>query len=53
MLDASKTLPGRSEAMKLKNEHFVLKNPILPPFPDNMERAIVGTGCFWGTAKPS
>eukprot|EP00730_Choanoeca_flexa_P004469 TRINITY_DN11704_c0_g3_i1.p2 TRINITY_DN11704_c0_g3~~TRINITY_DN11704_c0_g3_i1.p2 ORF type:complete len:290 (+),score=69.53 TRINITY_DN11704_c0_g3_i1:3223-4092(+) len=44
-------LPGRQDAMKLKNEHFVLKNPLLPPFPDGFERAIVGTGCFWGTER--
>eukprot|EP00045_Choanoeca_perplexa_P002225 m.23506 g.23506 ORF g.23506 m.23506 type:complete len:294 (-) comp11393_c0_seq1:69-950(-) len=51
MLDPSQTLPGRAEAMKLKNEHYVLKNPILPPFPDNTERVIVGTGCFWGSER--
>lgn len=44
----SDALPGRAEAMKITNEHFVLKNPVLPPFPENTESAVFGTGCFWG-----
>jgi peptide-methionine (S)-S-oxide reductase len=31
--------------------HEVLKNPITPPFPDGLEQAVVGMGCFWGAEK--
>jgi peptide-methionine (S)-S-oxide reductase len=31
--------------------HDVLKTPLLPPFPDGLEQAIVGMGCFWGAER--
>ncbi len=44
-------LPGRSEAMRVGKEHFVNKNTILPPFPDGLEMAMFGLGCFWGAER--
>jgi peptide-methionine (S)-S-oxide reductase len=29
----------------------VLGTPIAPPFPDGLEQAIVGLGCFWGAER--
>ena len=46
-----KALPGRTEPLPLTNQHFVLKNPLKPPYPDNSEFVIVGMGCFWGAEK--
>jgi peptide-methionine (S)-S-oxide reductase len=33
------------------NEHFVNHNRIEPPFPDGLEYAMFGMGCFWGAEK--
>ncbi len=31
--------------------HFVNGNPIRPPFPDGLEQAVFGLGCFWGAER--
>lgn len=37
--------------MPVENRHFVNGNPIKPPFPDGVEQALFGMGCFWGAEK--
>lgn len=44
-------LPGRDEQMPLKGSHYVNGNPLRPPFPEEMELAIFGMGCFWGAER--
>eukprot|EP00667_Euglena_gracilis_P010414 EG_transcript_10588 len=44
-------LPGRGTPMQLRNQHFVLKTPIQPPFPAGLQTVVLGTGCFWGSEK--
>lgn len=44
-------LPGRDEAMTVKNSHFVNRHPIQPPFPEHLQQVIFGLGCFWGAEK--
>jgi peptide-methionine (S)-S-oxide reductase len=44
-------LPGRSAAMPVPERHFVSGNRIVPPFPDGLERAVFGLGCFWGAER--
>ena len=44
-------LPGRQEKMPVPITHFVNKNLLSPPFPDNMEAAMFGMGCFWGVER--
>ncbi|XP_010212795.1 PREDICTED: mitochondrial peptide methionine sulfoxide reductase-like [Tinamus guttatus] len=39
-------LPPRRKAT-----HAVSGNPTLPPFPDGMQVAIFGMGCFWGAEQ--
>ena len=51
MVAPDKALPGRDEAMPVPGQHEVLGNPIAPPFPDGLEQAIVGMGCFWGAER--
>jgi peptide-methionine (S)-S-oxide reductase len=44
-------LPGRSEAMRVPERHFVNGHPLQPPFPDGLETAMFGLGCFWGAER--
>ncbi|MEM6503368.1 MAG: peptide-methionine (S)-S-oxide reductase MsrA [Cyanobacteria bacterium P01_C01_bin.89] len=48
---ANKALPGRSEPMPVNNKHFVNGNPIKGPFPEGLELAMFGLGCFWGAER--
>lgn len=44
-------LPGRDEALHVNNAHHVNRHPIQPPFPEHLQQAIFGLGCFWGAEK--
>jgi peptide-methionine (S)-S-oxide reductase len=44
-------LRGRNDRMPVPARHFVLGRPLLPPFPDGMETAVFGLGCFWGAER--
>src|SRR3954447_22472843 len=44
-------LPGRDTAMPTPERHDVLDHPIAPPFPDGLQRAVFGMGCFWGAER--
>jgi peptide-methionine (S)-S-oxide reductase len=44
-------LPGREAEMPVPERHVVLKTPLRPPFPEGMERLILGLGCFWGAER--
>ena len=47
----SQALPGRDTAMPVPDTHFVNGNPLQGPFPDNMQQAVFGLGCFWGAER--
>jgi peptide-methionine (S)-S-oxide reductase len=48
---ATEALPGRTERMPVAAAHHVTGRRIVPPFPDGLERATFGLGCFWGAEK--
>ncbi|MBT8164914.1 MAG: peptide-methionine (S)-S-oxide reductase MsrA [Acidimicrobiia bacterium] len=51
MVSPEDALPGRSDPMPEANVHFVNGTSIYPPFPDGMEQAVFGMGCFWGAER--
>ncbi|MGX1498727.1 peptide-methionine (S)-S-oxide reductase MsrA [Roseibium aggregatum] len=44
-------LPGRAEAIRPAEPHFVNGRPLAGPYPDNMKTLVVGMGCFWGAER--
>jgi peptide-methionine (S)-S-oxide reductase len=49
--DADAALPGRDDEMPVPEAHFVNRHPLRPPFPDGLEVAVFGLGCFWGAER--
>jgi peptide-methionine (S)-S-oxide reductase len=48
---AGEALAGRSEKMPVSARHVVSGAPMQPPFPDGIELATFGMGCFWGAER--
>ncbi|MGB2923852.1 MAG: peptide-methionine (S)-S-oxide reductase MsrA [Limnothrix sp.] len=44
-------LPGRDQKIPVPAKHFVNGNPLEGPFPENIELAMFGLGCFWGAER--
>jgi peptide-methionine (S)-S-oxide reductase len=44
-------LPGRDKTMPVPDKHFINGNSLKPPFPEGMEMAMFGMGCFWGAER--
>jgi peptide-methionine (S)-S-oxide reductase len=51
MVARENALPGRPDPLVVPDTHFVLGTPIKPPFPDGLEVAVFGMGCFWGAER--
>lgn len=47
----AEALPGRPTRMPVSDRHFVNGNPLEPPFPQGMQLALFGLGCFWGPER--
>ncbi|MEO1200256.1 MAG: peptide-methionine (S)-S-oxide reductase MsrA [Pseudomonadota bacterium] len=48
---ADQALPGRPTALPTASHHFVNGNPLKGSYPDELETAIFGLGCFWGAER--
>jgi peptide-methionine (S)-S-oxide reductase len=48
---AAQALPGRAERMPVPETHYVTGRRIQPPFPDGLQLAVFGMGCFWGAER--
>ena len=44
-------IPGRDAEMPVAAKHTVLGTPLTGPWPDGLEIAVFGMGCFWGAEK--
>ena len=44
-------LPGREMPIQTAETHYILGRKLKAPFPDQMEIAVFGLGCFWGAER--
>jgi peptide-methionine (S)-S-oxide reductase len=51
MVEAADALPGREREIPVPARHDVLGSPLKGPFPEGVETAIFGMGCFWGAER--
>ncbi len=48
---AEQALKGRSQRVGVPAQHYVNGHPLEPPFPEGLQRALFGLGCFWGAER--
>jgi peptide-methionine (S)-S-oxide reductase len=52
MVTPEQALPGRpTRPFSVPAKHFVLGTPLESPFPEALELAVFGMGCFWGAER--
>ncbi|MEY2454045.1 MAG: peptide-methionine (S)-S-oxide reductase [Acidimicrobiaceae bacterium] len=52
MISEDDALPGHDHRLfSVPTQHFVNFHELEPPFPDGLEQAIFGLGCFWGAER--
>ena len=44
-------LPGRADPMPVPDQHFINHHRLRAPFPEGLETAMFGMGCFWGAER--
>ncbi len=51
MPEAAAALSGRDTAIPISGVHYVNGNTTVAPFPEGLETAVFGMGCFWGAER--
>src|SRR5258705_10170782 len=48
---AAEALPGRATPIPTAVSHFVNGRRLQPPYPQGLEQAVFGLGCFWSAER--
>ena len=48
---AAEALPGRDRPLETATTHFVNGRSLQPPYPQGLQQAVFGLGCFWGAER--
>lgn len=52
LVSPEKALPGRpTSQVVIPDAHFINAHPLVGPWPDGVETAVFGMGCFWGAER--
>lgn len=51
MPSRDEALPGRSQRARVPERHAVIGHPLAPPYPEGLQTATFGLGCFWGAER--
>jgi peptide-methionine (S)-S-oxide reductase len=51
MISLDQALPGRDSDVPVANRHTVLATPLRGPWPEGLQVAYFGMGCFWGAER--
>ncbi len=51
IVEEGAALPGRATPIRISGTHFVNGHTTVPPFPEGLDLAVFGEGCFWGAER--